>query len=117
MHKLRQLLTAFGDLIIAASIAIDPFIQQLLSYVDCNVALDDVQATLPRTNYFEGHGQVFSTGAPEGGNIGESIEPRLQAAVNEGLFGSPYAVAAECMSDNCTFPGSYATVGYCSKRE
>ncbi|KAL7933972.1 hypothetical protein V8C35DRAFT_280290 [Trichoderma chlorosporum] len=113
-HKLRQPLTAFGAVITIVALAIDPFTQQLLSYTGCNTILEGSVAGLPRTNYFQGHGIASGTNI-EGGPIDKTIEPALQAAINAGLFGTPYTVVPECSSGNCTFLQKYATLGYCTK--
>lgn len=99
------------------AVAIDPFTQQLLTYVDCSVVLDDTIATLPRTNCFVGNGYVIGDNASIGLQaLDETIEAGIQASVLAGFFGTPYTPVPECPSGNCTF-SSFTTVGFCSKCE
>ncbi|KAI1406758.1 hypothetical protein F5Y13DRAFT_197180 [Hypoxylon sp. FL1857] len=107
-NHLRQPLTAFGAILTIIAIAIDPFIQQLVSYDGCSIPQGDDLATLPRTNYFH------NTGVHIGGSD-NSVTPELQAAVNSGVFSAGQPVNFSCSTGNCTFPETFATVGYCSK--
>ncbi|KAI0148250.1 hypothetical protein F4776DRAFT_673498 [Hypoxylon sp. NC0597] len=107
-NHLRQPLTAFGATLTIVAIAIDPFIQQLVSYDGCSIAHDDELAALPRTNYFVNTGVHIGAGD-------SSVTPELQAAVNSGVFSPGQPVSFSCSTGNCTFPETFATVGYCSK--
>ncbi|OTA63156.1 hypothetical protein K449DRAFT_464527 [Hypoxylon sp. EC38] len=107
-HHLRQPLTAFGAILTIVAIAIDPFIQQLVSYDGCSIPQDDGLATLPRTNYFANTGEHIDAGE-------FSVTPELQAAVNSGVFSPGQPVSFSCSTGNCTFPETFATVGYCTK--
>ncbi|KAI1405901.1 hypothetical protein F4819DRAFT_482049 [Hypoxylon fuscum] len=89
-------------MITITAIAIDPFTQQLVSTVDCNIALDSINATIPRTNYFDGAVDAHET----------PVDAKL--AVLSGLFASDHLPQFECLTGNCTFAKSYATLGFCS---
>ncbi|KAI0833936.1 hypothetical protein F5Y06DRAFT_290143 [Hypoxylon sp. FL0890] len=107
-NHLRQPLTAFGAILTIVAIAIDPFIQQLVLYDGCSIPQDDGLAALPRTNYFENTGVHIGAGDA-------SVTPELQAAVNSGVFSAGQPVNFSCSTGNCTFPDTFATVGYCSR--
>ncbi|ETS84492.1 hypothetical protein PFICI_02517 [Pestalotiopsis fici W106-1] len=51
-HHIKQPLTAFGALITLISMAIDPIVQQLVAPVNCSWQASELNATLPRRNYF-----------------------------------------------------------------
>lgn len=50
--RLQHPLASCGALISIILLAVDPFIQQTLSYYDCSVSIETEQANLPRTNFF-----------------------------------------------------------------
>lgn len=106
-NHLRQPLTTLGAIITIITIAIDPFIQQLVAYDGCSVPQNGT-AVLPRTNYFIDlgtHLAVFENAVP----------PQLEAAVNTGVFSGAQPVSFNCSTGNYTFAETFATVGYCSK--
>jgi hypothetical protein len=117
-NKCSSPLVAFGSLIIIASVAIDPFIQQLTSYVDCSVSLGgaDATTTLPRTSY--GQVSIIVPELAQDFNVPPWLDPQMIEAVYSGLTGSPIALtAAGCTTGNCSFSTPYATIGICSTCE
>lgn len=107
VHHLQQPLTTLGAVIIILSVAVDPFYQQLLHYVDCKTPLQDT-ATVARSNYFDDDFQAFV----DVNSLG-SMGFDAQSALRSGLFSKPDAVQPRCSTGNCTF-ATYSTVGYCS---
>ncbi|KAH8800221.1 hypothetical protein F5884DRAFT_838164 [Xylogone sp. PMI_703] len=108
-NHIRHPLTAFGAIITIAALAMDPFIQQLVTYDGCSIALDDKAASLPRTNYFINLGVHIGAGL-------NSVTPQFQSAINSGIFSTAkQPISFDCSTGNCTFPETFATVGYCSK--
>jgi hypothetical protein len=109
-NKLRQPVASLGVVIFITAIAIDPFIQQLVQYVNCTVTLaqDTESATIPRTSFF--NPVTFHEGA--GGDSAPS--PAEETPVLSGIFSPPTDVNFNCLTGNCTFALEYGTVGYCS---
>lgn len=107
-HRLRQPLTTLAAVILILSLAVDPFYQQLLHYVDCDTTLQDT-ARAARSNYFDAGPHLF---------VGEDIQGRIlfdaQSALRSGVFSTPDAMQPQCSSGNCTF-ATYSTVGYCNE--
>jgi hypothetical protein len=109
-NKLRQPLTNLGAVICVVAVAIDPFIQQLVQYVDCSVTLaQDVKfAAIPRTSFF--NPTMFHQGALND----DAPSSAEESAVISGIFSPPTDIEFNCLTGNCTFPFEYGTVGYCS---
>ncbi|KAH6971539.1 hypothetical protein BKA56DRAFT_646495 [Ilyonectria sp. MPI-CAGE-AT-0026] len=110
-NHIRQPLITLGAVVIIASIALEPFIQQLTSYVDCSVPLENLRVapSMPRTNYM----------APRSGaSSALSGDPEIAQAILSGLAGSPDTLASTgCMTGNCTFSTPYTSAGICSSCE
>lgn len=100
-HHVRQPLTAVGALILILSVALDPFIQQLVRATDCKSLAEEI-AGLPRTNVF------FDT--TDDPTFGQDFS----SAVKLGVVAPGTGVEASCSTGNCTFSAEYGTVGYCS---
>ena len=101
-------LATCGALVVIASLAVDPFTQQMLAYYDCSISLKSQHATLPRTNMFL-PSETYSE------QLAANILPVIQPAMYAGLFSSGPVTSFNCPSGNCTFPGPYHTVGFCSQ--
>lgn len=103
---IRQPLTAFGALIVVLSVAIDPFIQQILVPMDCEIKVAGATATLPRTNLL-----YNSTGM---------LDDDFEYA-HYNLYTPTYTpetfMSWQCPSGNCTFSETYGTLGFCSSCE
>ena len=98
--KTRDILSSVGALVAILILLVDPFTQQIVRYYDCNVAMAQVEASVPRT-------QIYSSM-----DIG-MIPPGLQAAVSNSVISPEPSISFNCSSGNCTFPEEYSTVGYC----
>ena len=99
----------FAASLTVLGLAIDPFSQQVLRYVDCPQNAPSLAAVLSRTNVYGG----------TAGSTGESqavIDDPMVVAINTGLVNPPQnltpLVAVHCGSGNCTFP-KISTVGIC----
>jgi hypothetical protein len=103
-HHFRQPLGSLAAFIAIMTIAVDPFFQQLVGYTDCQVPLENILATIPRTNYFDSANMYSSP---------HTIVPAVQDAIVGGFFTQADAIQADCSTGNCTFP-MYSTAGYCS---
>ncbi|KAJ8070712.1 hypothetical protein OCU04_001083 [Sclerotinia nivalis] len=102
-NHIRHPLTGLGAVILIAAVAIDPFIQQLVSPYDCSIALLSLNATLPRTNHFD---LEWSRSRNTPGF------PVRSAAYTPSTF-----IDWQCLTGNCTFSQMYGTVAYCSSCE
>lgn len=107
---------SLGAFITVVALAIGPFSQQVVHYIDRNVVLKDINATVPRSNIFNRSGifQVYGVHA--------NMDLSLKAAVYDALYNinSPsLAITTHCPTGNCTFPAnhtaSYSSIGVCSK--
>ena len=109
--RAQSLVTTLGALLTVVAVALDPFAQQIIRYYSCQIPDTGSQATIARSTFF----------AEVGGHLGAGLSTvaiGLQSSMNAGIF-SPQTtgVAFDCGTSNCTFPGSYSTVGYCSTCE
>lgn len=103
-HNFQQPLAAFGALLLVASIAVEPFVQQITTLSDCSILLETHNATVARTNNFLN--RIFTDSNP-------SLNSTLSTIVY-----TPNAVLSwNCLTGNCTFSEAYGTVGYCSTCE
>ncbi|KAI1100140.1 hypothetical protein F4804DRAFT_348777 [Jackrogersella minutella] len=101
-HRLSQPLTALGGFLLILSVGIDPSIQQLISPSDCNVAMDNEKAILPRTNKFDDLSDTPTFGDD------------IRSAMLRGITQLGNGIYPECTTGNCSFSDSYNTIGYCS---
>jgi hypothetical protein len=102
-HKIQQPLTALGVLILIVVVAIDPFIQQIVSPVNCVETLRNQTATLQRTNlvdYWSGYASWY---------VGDSVRMGEVASYNPSD-----SMSWQCWTGNCTFSEPYATLGFCN---
>ncbi|KAK8120038.1 uncharacterized protein PG998_004664 [Apiospora kogelbergensis] len=111
-HRLRQPLTAFGAVIMILTVAMDPFVQQILRTVDCSVPSDHERATLPRTNLL---GDFVIDNNNKDGLYGtySSKQVDLRSAISGGVLSGGLAQANQCSTGNCTFPSKFTTLGIC----
>ncbi|MCJ1439219.1 hypothetical protein MMC27_008610 [Xylographa pallens] len=93
-------IAALGALLIIASLAIGPFLQQIVSTNSCQIIADGVQATIPTSNIKDL----------------QPVEMGIAAAIMKGLI-SPVAnsstVIPSCSTGNCTFQ-EYKSMGISS---
>lgn len=110
-NHIREPLITLGAIIVIASFAFEPFIQQLTSYVDCSVPLENLRVapSIPRTNYIVRKSGVSSA---------QSGDPEIAQAILSGLVDGPDPLASTgCTTGNCTFSTSYTSAGICSTCE
>lgn len=113
-QRCRQPLTALGCIIMIFSVAVDPFIQQLVRPVDCSVELldDNAAATLPRTNVFDDFSWRYSDAV-------EIMKRRMvyDKVVEDTLYKAIFNPGGDppwlCSTGNCTFQDTYGTIGFC----
>lgn len=106
-RHIRQPLTGLGALITVLAIAIDPFIQQLVAHVDCSQPMHGVNASMPRTSYFNSSWDSMRWEPIE------SMTPSYMAA----FFTTQNLTSFHCATGNCTFHDNYSTLGFCSRCE
>ncbi|CAO2652568.1 Nn.00g008510.m01.CDS01 [Neocucurbitaria sp. VM-36] len=102
-------ISSVGALITILILFLEPFSQQIVTFEDC-IQVDSREiAAIPRTNYYKEEGIML------GGSSG-SIPWDVRNSVNQGLFATnkPQLDFA-CQSGNCTFPGTYTSLAFCSK--
>lgn len=102
LAKLAALLTVLA-------VAVDPFAQQIIVYLDCPQLSQEFYSSIARTNKYNATGEHI--GAGEG-----NIDNPMGVAINTGTVDPPKhipsLVSTECKSGNCTFP-DFSTVGVC----
>ncbi|TGO14359.1 hypothetical protein BTUL_0054g00280 [Botrytis tulipae] len=103
-EHIRSPLTGLGAIILIAAVAIDPLIQQLVLPYDCEVATLNIKATLPRTNQFD---NVQST----------LMDPDSGLPIKSAIYAQEDWMTWQCITGNCTFSETYATLAYCSSCE
>lgn len=110
-NHIREPFITLGAIVAIASLAFEPFIQQLTSYGDCSVPLKNLRVApnIPRTNYIVQRSGVSSA---------QSGDPEIAQAILLGLVGGPNLLASTgCTTGNCTFPTAYTSAGICSTCE
>ncbi|KAJ6006317.1 hypothetical protein N7451_004261 [Penicillium sp. IBT 35674x] len=99
-NHIREPLITIGAIIVLASFAIEPFIQQLTSLL---------RVYHGRTNYVVRRSGVSSA---------QSGDPEIAQAILSGLVGGPDPLTSTgCTTGNCTFSTSYTSAGICSACE
>lgn len=91
-------LASLGAIVTVLAVALDPFVQQIISYPVRETPSIKSQATMPRANTF----------APN------SNYTYFQELYNAALWNTEFAVNPTCSSGNCTWP-EYQSLGFCSK--
>lgn len=100
-ENIRHPLTALGAALLIGAIAIDPFVQQLVSPYDCSVRLLTQNATLPRTNMLD--------------LMHDGTSPH--AAVYSTVYTPSNLLSWQCSTGNCTFSQPYGSLAYCNSCE
>ncbi|KAI1740126.1 hypothetical protein F4680DRAFT_448320 [Xylaria scruposa] len=105
-YRQREPLTAFAAFLMILSLAIDPFVQQLIMPKDCETPLLGLNATIPRTNRVD----LNTT------EDGESFFGRwvVEALKSSSTDTSLVESSLICPTGNCTFPVQYSSIAYCS---
>lgn len=117
-QRFRRPLTVLGCAITVLAVAVDPFIQQLVQPIDCSVEMldDNMTATLPRTNRFEGYGYDEDSEIMANDLIQHRTGTNLKGVENalySGVFSPGQAPPWKCSTGNCTFADTYGTIGIC----
>ncbi|KAK7915088.1 hypothetical protein PG985_012791 [Apiospora marii] len=106
-YRLKQPLITLGAIILVLSVALDPFVQQIIHPVNCLSRSGGLeQATLPRTNLLnpEDPGEALADLESTSG-LGNTMQNALSHHGSD--------VDAHCPTGNCTFPRVFGTVGFC----
>ena len=109
-----NVLTSLGASISIMTLAVGPFVQQILQFSSCLILLEGSSAIVARTNY-------YTAGAPGG----IFADKKMIVALYQGLLDPPSStsalISAYCQSGNCTFPHSnetaYTSLAMCSSIE
>lgn len=101
-------ISSLGAIITVLILFLEPFSQQIVSFPDCDLINSTVVATIPRTNVYEFEGaRLVSNRA--------TIPWGVRNSVNQGMFATNKPqVEVSCYSGNCTFPGTYSSLAFCS---
>ncbi|KAK8123020.1 hypothetical protein PG984_011690 [Apiospora sp. TS-2023a] len=107
-NHLKQPLITLGASILILSMALDPFIQQIIHPVNCMSSSGGLkQATLPRTNlFFPSEAGYYAKDLRNKAGLGDSLRKAL-------VYYTP-DVEPNCASGNCTFSRQFGTMGFCS---
>jgi len=104
-------ISSLGALIIILILFMEPFTQQIVSFYDCIEVNQNETGAIPRTNFYQ-----QATGFNMQGTT--NIPWALRNAIDQGLFATNKPQLDHlCPSGNCTFEGSYSSLGFCSKCE
>ena len=106
-HHLRRHFVAVGALLTIVAIAVDPFAQQVIQYRNEPRLLDGSNATIPIARQYLGD-------SSQGTSL---IDAPLLSALFDGLMDSKSADTeqrASCPTGQCTFNGTFGTLGFCS---
>jgi hypothetical protein len=90
------------------ALSLDPFTQQVIRFYSQSTVLRGVNATVPRTNFFNETGPHIGAGE-------SAISTPLKNTITAGLFSPQYIIPpVVCPSGNCTFGEVYRSVALCS---
>ena len=108
----RPAIGSIGAVIVAMAILIDPFVQQLVNYADCDKQSIHSRANVVRAN-------VFGSTDAENAFDGTLIDTAMRGSMLSGLFepnvSSIGLVPFDCPTGNCTFSDEYFSLGMCSE--
>ncbi|KIW06433.1 uncharacterized protein PV09_02880 [Verruconis gallopava] len=112
-HHVRSPLTTLAALVMILSLIVDPFVQQLVGFVNCESKMTGLpaqfsSATIPRTNYYSPLEYHLDVGATY-----IKVPVGVQDAISAGVEGTPQSVDFNCYSGNCSFSEPYSTLGFC----
>ncbi|KAH8157898.1 hypothetical protein CIB48_g10353 [Xylaria polymorpha] len=107
----QQLLTTLGAIILVLSVAIDPFIQQLLKQMDYTTKVPNEKAILTRTNLLD------NTRGSEFGSVNDPFGKHAFPSLESPDYNPEDFLSWQCLTDNCTFSKIYSTLGVCSSCE
>lgn len=96
--RIIQSITSIGALITVLTLALDPFLQQLISYPIKEIYTDSTLASVSRATSFK----IYSYDGP------------FAAAINAGIWTDPPIQTPTCPTGNCTWPG-YTSMVLCSR--
>jgi hypothetical protein len=91
-------LASLGAIVTVLAVAIDPFIQQILSYPVQQIPSSTAQATMPQAQTFAPNANYAS----------------FTQYYNAALWNTDFPVNPTCPSGNCTWP-EFQSLGFCSK--
>ncbi|KAJ5403245.1 hypothetical protein N7509_003116 [Penicillium cosmopolitanum] len=91
-------IASLGAIVTVLSMALDPFIQQILSYPVQQTPGSSTQATMPQALTFASNTNYTF----------------LEQSYNAALWNTDFAVNPTCPSGNCTWP-EFQSLGFCSK--
>ncbi|KAI1110454.1 hypothetical protein F5Y14DRAFT_465625 [Nemania sp. NC0429] len=107
-----QLLNSFAKIsaiLILLTFAMDPFTQQIVQNVSCQLDSPEVIGRVPRSNTYLAHGRQIAA-------QGFEIDPTMDSAINRGILDPPSDLTSllpfECPTGNCSIP-SFSTIGLC----
>ncbi|KAJ6000793.1 hypothetical protein N7481_001202 [Penicillium waksmanii] len=89
---------SLGAIVTVLSMALDPFVQQILSYPVQQTPGSTTQATMPQALTFASNANYTF----------------LEQSYNAALWNTDFAVNPTCPSGNCTWP-EFQSLGFCSK--
>ncbi|KAJ2989708.1 hypothetical protein NUW58_g3331 [Xylaria curta] len=106
-------LAKFAAFVTVLMVAVEPFSQQVIIYVNCPQVSPDFQSSVARTNNYNATGGHTGAGTSD-------IDTRMAVAINTGIVNPPQHIpsllSTECKSGNCTFP-RFSSVGLCHSCE
>ncbi|KAJ5605695.1 hypothetical protein N7510_008476 [Penicillium lagena] len=91
-------LASLGAIVTIFAVALDPFVQQILSYPIRQTPSSTAQATMPQARTFAQNANYYS----------------FVEYFNAALWNTDFAIDPTCPSGNCTWP-EFQSLGFCSK--
>ncbi|KAF2137075.1 uncharacterized protein K452DRAFT_194758, partial [Aplosporella prunicola CBS 121167] len=107
-------LASVGALVTVATLAVDPFSQQIVQQYSC-MRIDPVaEAMIPRANKYSKAGLTYN-------EVDYDIDGQMSVAIYMGLLNPPKdsaaSITARCLTNNCTFPeirgSTFSTLAMC----
>jgi hypothetical protein len=101
-------ISSLGAVITILILFLEPFSQQIIGIYDCDQTHHDKIASIPTSNYYFPESYYVA-----GGTYSTSWD--MRNTINRGIFATTKSqVEFSCPSGNCTFPGTYSSLAFCS---
>lgn len=85
----KHLLASLGALIVLLTLLVDPAAQQIVHFYSCQVVMDEVSASVPRT-------ATWSAGGSRAGPGEENMVPEVKRAIDAAIAGWDTPMQAQC---------------------
>ncbi|KAK7990675.1 hypothetical protein PG990_014955 [Apiospora arundinis] len=110
--RTSSIIPYIGSLITLATLAFEPFSQQLLSFVQIETQQEEAKSSVERSLVYDNH---FEAGKPSAIKLSRTFrDTPLRASIVTSIFGKPPMPPFVCPGQRCDFP-SFLSLGICNR--